>query len=141
MRQEKMAIDVPAGQDTSTEVVWTESVGPGRYRLKNVPLGAYGLAYEDIVEAKSGDDDRKHFVRVLEKSGLLTVRAAGPKADPSRFGKLCEMLQSRAVATEKFSPTYWAFAMGRASFLELEEAIDEAEDDETIFVEVANDDS
>jgi hypothetical protein len=133
-----MVIDPEAGQTERTEVVWIESVGPGRYRLMNVPVWAYGLAFEDIVEAKEGDDDRKHFVRVLEPSGLLTVRSAGPHADESQFRKLCEILQSRAVATEQFSPNYYAFAMEPEAFPDLEPIIDEAEASGTIFVEVAN---
>jgi hypothetical protein len=105
----------------------------------NVPVWAYGIAFEDVVEGRPGDDGRVEFVRVVEKSGLLTIRAAGPDADPSRFSEVVTVLSKPALATERYSPSYCAFAMKPKDFERIEGTVKRLEDaDSNIFVEIAN---
>jgi hypothetical protein len=139
MKREKIIVDCPPGEPTTAELLWGKSVGDGRYEIENVPVWAYGLAYGDVVEADTREDGRKHFKKLINKGGLLTVRAAGPRADKEAFNALCEMLQRHAVATERYSPSYAAFAMEPAAFAEVETAIAEAERSAGIHVEIAND--
>ena len=137
--REKIVVDLPPGEPTAAELVWGKLVGDNRYEIENVPIWVYGLAYGDVVEADTREDGRKHFKKVLNKGGLLTVRAAGPNADKEVFDGLCEMLQRHAVATERFSPSYVAFAMEPTAFAQVESAIAQAERSGRIYIEVAND--
>jgi hypothetical protein len=140
MKREKIVIDLPPGElKTTAESVWGKRVGDDRYELENVPVWAYGLAYGDVVEANTGEDGRKHFRKLLSKGGLLTVRAAGPEADQDTFNKLYEELKRHAVAYERFSPSYAAFAMDPGAFAKVERTIDDAERSGAIHVEIAND--
>jgi uncharacterized protein DUF4265 len=143
MNREKIVVDLPPGMGTGTtaETLWGKEVGPNEYELENIPVWAYGLAFGDVVAANVADDGRRHFEKLLRKSGLLTVRAAGPDADRQTFSELCDMLQHRAVATERFSSSYVAFAMEPPDFSAVEPAIDDAERSGAIYVEIANDDS
>ena len=126
----------------SAETMWVRPVS-GRasyYQVLNIPLDAYGLAFEDIVECTQGEDGRKYFVRVIEPSGLLTVRLAGPEADAGRFAELADLLRTHSVSGgEKFTDRYIGYAMERTAFDAIEMQIDELCDDETLFVEIAND--
>lgn len=137
---EKIVIDLPPGQEASAETIWGIAIGEDRYQLDNVPVWAYGLAYRDVVRTALGQDGRRHYKKVTQKSGLLTIRAAGPDADQAVFRQLCEMLEKNAVASERFSTTYCAFAMEPQRFAALGPEVERAEDTRTIFVEVANDD-
>lgn len=140
MNRDKIVIDLPPGVASTAELLWGKSVGPDQYELENVPIWAYGLAYGDIIETRRGADGRRHFERVLKPSGLLTVRAAGPTADREKFSELIELLQRHAVATERYSASYAAFAMEPAAFAEIEPIVDDAARGDDIHVEVANDD-
>ena len=58
------------------ETPWADYLGDDKYQLKNFPFFFYGLSFDDIFEAKviEGDDDRPHFIKVVEKSGHKTIR-------------------------------------------------------------------
>lgn len=136
----KVVIDLPPGDLASAETLWCAEIAPGRYQLLNVPLWAYGLAYEDVIEAEMAEDQRLHYVRLAQRSGLLTVRVAGPDADPASYERLISVLQRRASATERYDSTYCAFAMSQESLGGCEEEIDAAEREGMIQVEIANED-
>lgn len=114
--REKIIVDLPPGEPTTAELVWGKLVGDNRYEIANVPIWVFGLAYGDVVEADTREDGRRHFKKVLDKGGLLTVRAAGPGADRDVFDRLCEKLQRHAVATERFSPQLRCFRDGADGF-------------------------
>ncbi|WP_271194754.1 DUF4265 domain-containing protein [Pseudomonas turukhanskensis] len=65
------------GAHPEVETPWAESLGNDLYQLKNFPFTFYGLSFDDIFEARpcpEDDDERPHFVKVVEKSGHKTVR-------------------------------------------------------------------
>jgi hypothetical protein len=69
-RQVKVLIQT--GEEVET--LWADPVGPALYRLDNTPFWAYGISWQDIVEARPDSAGVLRFVRVAEKSGHRTVR-------------------------------------------------------------------
>ncbi len=63
-----------AWHGNATESVWAEALGEGRYRIRNVPFYARGIAVSDIVIA-TAIEGRLHFKQVLLRSGHSTYRA------------------------------------------------------------------
>ena len=135
---EKIVVDLPKDAPATAELLWAAIVGENRFRLENVPIWAYGLAFEDVVEGRTDADGRTHYTQVLQRSGLLTVRIAGPDAPAPFFRRIVEKVAEHSVATEHYSSTYSAFAMTRQKFDEIATTIDEAEETGLIFVEIAN---
>jgi uncharacterized protein DUF4265 len=60
--------------DSNTETLWATPVGSNHFRLDNSPFFAYGVSWQDIVEARVGSDNVIEYVRCLEKSGNRTLR-------------------------------------------------------------------
>ncbi len=56
------------------ETLWAVPVGTNLYRLDNSPFFAYGVSWQDIVEARPADDQFLEFVRCVRKSGNRTLR-------------------------------------------------------------------
>ncbi len=55
--------------------MWAEELGNDLYRIRNIPLHAYGLNFYDVVFAKANSPDLKpSIVRVHETSGHKTLR-------------------------------------------------------------------
>jgi hypothetical protein len=59
---------------TITETLWATPVEPSLYQLDNSPFFAYGLSWQDIVEARPRIDDVLEYVRCVKKSGNRTLR-------------------------------------------------------------------
>lgn len=60
--------------EKDVETLWATQVGLNQYRLENSPFFAYGVSWQDIVEATPKADGVPEFVRCLEKSGNRTLR-------------------------------------------------------------------
>ena len=58
----------------ATETLWAIPVEPNLYRLDNSPFFAYGVSWQDTVEARVGSDNVLEFVRCSKKSGNRTLR-------------------------------------------------------------------
>jgi hypothetical protein len=136
---EKLVVDLPENDQATAELLWGLSLGEGVFKLQNVPIWAYGLAFDDIVEAVLRNDGRFHYTRIRHRSGLLTVRIAGPDAPQSEFEELANSLAARAVAAERFSDVYVAFAIAADDYNALLSIVENAEKTGLIFAEVAND--
>jgi len=58
-----------------SETLWATPMGGDLYRLDNSPFFAYGVSWQDVVEAKKQEDDPfPDFCRCVTKSGNRTVR-------------------------------------------------------------------
>jgi len=62
------------GPDGEVETLWAYDLGGGRFRLDNTPWYAYGVSWQDIVQAAPDQDGQLQFEKVVEKSGNRTVR-------------------------------------------------------------------
>ena len=62
--------------DIEVEFIWADRLGDNRYQIKNFPFFAYGVSFDDIVEAlpKYDDDPYPYLTSVIQKSGHRTLR-------------------------------------------------------------------
>jgi hypothetical protein len=58
-----------------SETLWASPLGGDLYRLDNSPFFAYGVSWQDIIEAHAAPDGLLEFVRCVRKSGNRTLRA------------------------------------------------------------------
>ena len=56
------------------ETLWAKPTDVNQYQLDNSPFYAYGVSWQDIVEAKSAPDKILEYVRCVKKSGNRTLR-------------------------------------------------------------------
>ena len=57
------------------ETLWAEPLGCNEYKLDNSPFFAYGISWQDTIEANPQEDGGfPLFQRVLKKSGNQTIR-------------------------------------------------------------------
>ena len=79
-KQTKIGIEtIDAESDkVDVEFPWADHLGGDHYQLKNFPFYAYGVSFDDIVEArlKYDDDPYPYLTKVLEKSGRQSVISA-----------------------------------------------------------------
>ena len=68
------AVKVLLQEEDHVETLWAERVGPDLYRLDNSPFWAYGVSWQDIVEAHPDAAGQLRMARVVEKGGHRTVR-------------------------------------------------------------------
>lgn len=73
----KVALRGPHGD---VETLWAEVLGDGRYCLANTPWYAYGISWQDVVEASPDEDGQLQFTRVVSKGGNRTVRIRSSNA-------------------------------------------------------------
>jgi len=57
-----------------TETLWARQMDTNLYQLENSPFFAYGVSWQDVIEARLGDDHVLEYVRCVKKSGNRTVR-------------------------------------------------------------------
>jgi hypothetical protein len=62
------------GPDGEVETLWAFKLGGDHYRLDNTPWFAYGISWQDVVEARPDTDGQLQLVKVVSKSGNRTVR-------------------------------------------------------------------
>jgi len=77
----------------NTETLWARPVDTDLYQLDNSPFFAYGVSWQDVIEARPGDDSVLEYVRCVKKSGNRTVRiifqeyrSADPAAEETLTG-------------------------------------------------------
>lgn len=56
------------------ETLWAVPVDTNLYQLDNSPFFAYGVSWQDVIEAKSSEDEILEYVRCVKKSGNRTLR-------------------------------------------------------------------
>jgi len=70
----KIVVELEPGETPyATESVWAEQISDRRFRILNSPFFAFGISFEDEVEAKPFGEVFK-FVRVVQRSGRSTYR-------------------------------------------------------------------
>ncbi len=85
------------------ETMWAEPLGGDRYRLQNVPFYAYGLSFDDVVNAKE-IGGQLIVQNVAERGGHSTYRlflAQDVKRNGSRFYESWRPLEEIGVTYEQ----------------------------------------
>jgi phosphoribosylformylglycinamidine (FGAM) synthase PurS component len=59
---------------SDVETLWAKPVNVNQYQLDNSPFYAYGVSWQDVIEATRGADDFLEYVRCVRKSGNRTLR-------------------------------------------------------------------
>lgn len=86
----------------ATERLWAESLGKGRYRLRNSPFYAFGVSNEDVVFCRE-EDGHTMFQRVLIRSGHSTYRLklVNVSIRDRQFGEYWKPLESLGCTFEE----------------------------------------
>lgn len=72
---EKIYVDLPGHWQYEGEAMWAKPLGDDLFELRNVPFGAYGLNFGDVVRARSSSPELKPQVEaVVKASGHRTLR-------------------------------------------------------------------
>jgi len=97
---EKVVIEL-RNDHFEVETLWAEPLGDGLYRLRNVPILAYGFSEQDVVS--TGEVEGRHVVTGVTKTGgHSTYRVFLPEAmDNARFATLFEPLNSLGCTYER----------------------------------------
>jgi hypothetical protein len=80
-----------------SETLWASPIADNLYRLENSPFFAYGVSWQDIIEAEPNRDRLLEYVRCVKKSGNRTLRVIfelfGSNDEPARavLGHLSEL--------------------------------------------------
>ncbi len=99
---EKVYVDLPGHWHFEGESLWAKPVGDDLYEIRNVPFGAYGLNYGDVVRAVSRGPDLKPEVReVVKSSGRRTLRAFFPDLVQEDQTTYLKELQGLGVEVER----------------------------------------
>src|SRR5437764_13131483 len=95
------------GSDAAdVETLWATPVDVDRYRLDNSPFVAYGVSWQDIVEARPSEDQFLEYIRCVEKSGNRTVRAIFQdyRSDDQTGQEVLQGLKSLGCSYEGMQP-------------------------------------
>jgi hypothetical protein len=86
------------------ETLWAEPLGNGLYRLRNVPILAYGFSEQDVVS--TGEVAGRHIVTgIATPGGHSTYRVFLPEAmDDLRFARVFEPLGRLGCTYERANP-------------------------------------
>jgi hypothetical protein len=89
---------------SEAETLWAEALGNGLYRLRNVPILAYGFSEQDVVSTTE-IDGRQIVTGTATPGGHSTYRVFLPEAteDP-RFVKMVEPLSRLGCTYERANP-------------------------------------
>ncbi len=91
------------------ETLWAESLGNNLYRLCNSPFYAYGISWQDVIEARcEREGEFPEFIRVVQKSGNRTLRVLlDPPADVAEESQeILDELVELGCNYEGFNPAY-----------------------------------
>jgi hypothetical protein len=100
----KMTVPLPEDAVHGAENVWAEAVSGDTYRIRNIPTWAYDLSMDDVVQARTGDDDRLTFDRVTERGGHSTYRIRlEDSTDTAKFDQQWAPLQELGCRYESHS--------------------------------------
>lgn len=73
-QSEAIKIRFRGSDPQDVETLWAIPLGNDLYQLDNSPFLAYGVSWQDSVEAQPGRDGSLEFVRCVRKSGNRTLR-------------------------------------------------------------------
>jgi hypothetical protein len=88
------------------ETLWATPVGRNLYRLDNSPFFAYGVSWDDVVEALPNKHQMLEYIRCVVKSGNRTVRVIfqAYRSTDAPAEKVLEGLQNLGCSYEGMQP-------------------------------------
>jgi hypothetical protein len=87
----------------STEALWAEKLGRGRYRILNAPFFAKGISYADVVSAKKNSRGQLAFDEVAKRGGFSSIHlvAKASKESTKAFTTLFSALKKLGIEYER----------------------------------------
>jgi hypothetical protein len=115
MDSQAVVIDVQLEQGLSESLSFT-LLGSGRYRAEESSIASESINLGDVIEAEPGPDNGIRFVRVIEKSPLMTLRWLIPQdaAESEGLGQFLAKVDALGGR--------WERALGGLLFLHLPQA-------------------
>jgi hypothetical protein len=100
----KVRLRGPDAEDVET--LWAMPVDANLYRLDNSPFFAYGVSWQDIIEAKPGEDRFLEYIRCVKKSGNRTLRVIFQdyRSDDQPAQEVLQGLKSLGCSYEGMQP-------------------------------------
>lgn len=100
------------GPDGEFETMWATPLGENRYRLENSPFFAYGVSWQDVVDARPQPDDSSGIPvvrRVVRKSGHRTLRLilVPGKDEAPEQERVLQELATLGCTYEGYNPRYF----------------------------------
>lgn len=104
------AVKVWLTEGEHVESLWATRVGPHEYRLDNSPWFAYGVSWEDVVEAQPAPDGTLAVVGVVRRSGRRTIRVffSESNAEQSRIDEILAAVAALGLTFEGMNRIYFA---------------------------------
>jgi hypothetical protein len=93
----------------NVETLWAEALGDDLYRLCNSPFYAYGISWQDVIEARCKQENEfPEFIRIVHKSGNRTLRILlDPPANIApESQEILDELVEMGCDYEGFNPAY-----------------------------------
>ncbi len=107
----KIHIPLPNHWATGGESLWALPLGNNNYQIKNIPFYAYGLNYDDIVEALPPDTNSKPIIKkLLKQNGHITIRVIflGDIVKQDAINMMDEITADKGSGYEGISTKYFA---------------------------------
>jgi hypothetical protein len=95
-------------EEDRIETLWAVPLGGDLYRLDNSPFWAYGVSWNDVVEAVPDSDGMLRMKRVVEKAGHRTIRILLPRDEVSEdeAKAVLQRLKELGASYEGMNPAY-----------------------------------
>lgn len=87
----------------TAERLWAAPTEEGYFTIQNIPVYAYDISLDDVVEAVSLDDGfgiRLVYQRVVMPSGHRTIRLVFDQATPDERAAICRLLNDLSLFFE-----------------------------------------
>jgi len=134
----KVHVDLPNHGGIAGEWLWAVPLGRELFRLQNIPFGAYGLNFGDVVRATRDRPKGPPEIRfVVSRSGHRTLRVYfDDSVDAARARGLLRSLKPLGVGFEGGPPGLYALNVRPEGELEtLEDRLDHWSDEGLLFYE------
>ncbi|HEV3037060.1 MAG TPA: DUF4265 domain-containing protein [Candidatus Angelobacter sp.] len=88
------------------ETLWATPVDMNLYQLDNSPFFAYGVSWQDVIEAHPAEDQFLEYVRCVTKSGNRTLRVIVQdyRSDDQAAQEVLQGLKSLGCSYEGMQP-------------------------------------
>jgi hypothetical protein len=88
------------------ETLWATPVDVNLYQLDNSPFFAYGVSWQDVIEAHPAEDQFLEYVRCVTKSGNRTLRVIFQdyRSDDQAAREVLQGLKSLGCSYEGMQP-------------------------------------
>lgn len=103
--QNIVKVRLHGSQPNEVETLWARRVDVNQYQLDNSPFYAYGVSWQDVIEAIPGEDQFLEYVRCVRKSGNRTLRVIFEDGiNNSRAQDTLQTLRRMGVSYEGMQP-------------------------------------